>query len=113
MFVAEPAVASVVPVSLLVSMGWRVSTRTVDCSLEHERQTSNLLGPPRGGRFGWLREGVSDQLERDPFAVLATRSRGWTRATRTRAWAAERSRSNKASLGARRHVGPMGSDLWA
>src|SRR5450759_1690438 len=65
-FVAEPAVASVVPVSLLVSMVWRVSTRTVDCCLEHERQTSNLLGPPRGGRFGWLREGVSDGSEPQP-----------------------------------------------
>jgi hypothetical protein len=75
-FVAEPAVASVVPVSLLVSMGWRVSTRTVDCSLEHERQTSNLLGPPRDGRFGWLREGVSDQLERDPFAGLGDQVAG-------------------------------------
>ena len=49
-FVADPAVSSVVPVSLLVSMVRRVSTRTVDCCLEHERQTSNLLGPPRGGR---------------------------------------------------------------
>lgn len=49
-FVAEPAVCSVVPVSLLVSMVRRVSTRTVDCCLEHERQTSNLLGPPRGER---------------------------------------------------------------
>lgn len=76
MFVAEPAVASVVPVSLLVSMVWRVSTRTVDCCLEHERQTSNLLGPPRGGRFGWLREGVSDQLERDPFAGLGDQVAG-------------------------------------
>ena len=33
------AVASVVPVSLLVSMVRRVATRTVDCCLEHERQT--------------------------------------------------------------------------
>ena len=60
----SPPFVSVVPVSLLVSMVWRVSTRTVDCCLEHERQTSNLLGPPRGGRFGWLREGVSDRPAR-------------------------------------------------
>jgi transposase len=48
MFVAVVAVASVVPVSLLVSMVRRVATRTVDCCLEHERQTSKFcLGPPR------------------------------------------------------------------
>jgi len=41
-FVAVVAVASVVPVSLLVSMARRVSTRTVDCCLEHERQTSEF-----------------------------------------------------------------------
>src|SRR4029450_8197904 len=47
-FVAVVAVASVVPVSLLVSMVRRVATRTVDCCLEHERQTSKFcLGPPR------------------------------------------------------------------
>jgi hypothetical protein len=34
MFVAVVAVASVVPVSLLVSMVRRVATRTVDCCLE-------------------------------------------------------------------------------
>ena len=33
-FVAVVAVASVVPVSLLVSMARRVATRTVDCCLE-------------------------------------------------------------------------------
>jgi hypothetical protein len=38
-FVAVVAVAPVVPVSLLVSMARRVATRTVDCCLEHERQT--------------------------------------------------------------------------
>jgi len=38
--------ASAVPVSMLVSMVRRVATRTVDCCLEHERQTSNFLGPP-------------------------------------------------------------------
>jgi len=42
MFVAVVAVASVVPVSLLVSMVRRVATRTVDCCLEHERQTSKF-----------------------------------------------------------------------
>ncbi len=46
LFVAVVAVASVVPVSLLVSMVRRVSTRTVDCCHEHERQTSNLLALP-------------------------------------------------------------------
>ena len=52
MFVAVVAVASVVPVSLLVSMARRVATRTVDCRLEHERQTSELcLGPPRVERL--------------------------------------------------------------
>ena len=45
MFVAVVAVASVVPVSLLVSMARRVATRTVDCRLEHERQTSELPWP--------------------------------------------------------------------
>ena len=45
-FVAVVAVASVVPVSLLVSMVRRVATRTVDCCLEHERQTYEFLGPP-------------------------------------------------------------------
>ena len=51
-FVAVAAVASVVPVSLLVSMVRRVATRTVDCCLEHERQTSNLPwpSPRRTGR---------------------------------------------------------------
>jgi hypothetical protein len=47
MFVAVVAVASVVPVSLLVSMARRVARRTVDCCLEHARQTSNLPWPPR------------------------------------------------------------------
>ena len=47
-FVAVVAVASVVPVSLLVSMARRVSTRTVDCCHEHERQTYEFLGPPCG-----------------------------------------------------------------
>src|SRR5829696_8787888 len=46
-FVAVVAVASVVPVSLLVSMARRVATRTVDCCHEHERQTYEFLGPPR------------------------------------------------------------------
>jgi hypothetical protein len=46
-FVAVVAVGSVVPVSLLVSMVRRVATRTVDCCLEHERQTSNLPWPSR------------------------------------------------------------------
>jgi hypothetical protein len=53
-FVAVVAVASVVPVSLLVSMVRRVATRTVDCGLEHERQTSNLPWPSpcrTGDRF--------------------------------------------------------------
>jgi transposase len=44
-FGAVVAVASVVPVSLLVSMVRRVATRTVDCCLEHARQTSNLPWP--------------------------------------------------------------------
>ena len=59
-FVAVVAVASVVPVSLLVSMVRRVSTRTVDCCLEHERQNSDFLGPPRGERLVvvGVREGV-------------------------------------------------------
>lgn len=52
MFVADPAVASVVPVSLLVSMVGRVSTRTVDCCLEHERQTSNFLALPAADALG-------------------------------------------------------------
>ena len=48
MFVAVVAVASVVPVSLLVSMVRRVATRAVDCCRDHERQTSKFcLGPPR------------------------------------------------------------------
>src|SRR5215218_10453250 len=48
MFVSVVAVASVVNVSLFVSMVRRVATRTVDCCLEHERQTSKIcLGPPR------------------------------------------------------------------
>ena len=42
MFIAVVAVASVVPVSLLVSMVRRFATRTVDCCLEHERQTSKF-----------------------------------------------------------------------
>jgi len=57
---------------------------------------------------GCGKESATDQLERDPFAGIGDQVAGWTRATRTRAWAAERSPSNKASLGARRHVGPMG-----
>lgn len=57
-FVAVVAVASVVPVSLSVSMVRRVSTRTVDCCLEHERQTLKLLGPPRGGRHRRVGRGV-------------------------------------------------------
>jgi hypothetical protein len=40
------AVASVVPVSPLVSMARRVSTRTVDCCHEHERQTYSFLALP-------------------------------------------------------------------
>jgi hypothetical protein len=39
------AVASVVPVSLLVSMVRRVSTRTVDCCLEDVRQTYEFPWP--------------------------------------------------------------------
>jgi hypothetical protein len=45
-FVAVVAVASVVPVSLLVSMVRRVATRTVDCCHEHERQNYEFLGSP-------------------------------------------------------------------
>ena len=44
-FVAVVAVASVVPVSLFVSMVRRVSTRTVDCCLEHERQSFEFPWP--------------------------------------------------------------------
>src|SRR5665811_1435830 len=32
-------------------MGRRAPTGTVDCCLEHERQTSDLLCPPRDGHF--------------------------------------------------------------
>jgi hypothetical protein len=42
MFVAAATSASVVPVSPLVSIVRRVATRTVDCCLEHERQTSKF-----------------------------------------------------------------------
>src|SRR5215217_2707161 len=55
MFVAVVAVASVVPVSLLVSMARRVSTRTVDCCLEHERQTSEFALALLASNGCWVR----------------------------------------------------------
>src|SRR5829696_6635153 len=54
-FVAVVAVASVVPVSLLVSMARRVATRTVDCCLEHERQTSEFALALLASNGCWVR----------------------------------------------------------
>jgi len=55
-------------VHLLVRMVWGVSTRTVDCCLRNELQTSNLPGPPHGGTSLAARKGGSGRAQ----VVIAT-----------------------------------------
>jgi hypothetical protein len=113
-FVAVVAVASVVPVSLLVSMARRVATRTVDCCLEHERQTSEFalaLPASNGCWFGGRRELIMEVIhgrcagmdvsKRDVKVCVRIAGRGRRKTVETvRTWAS----TTNAILALREHL---------